>query len=197
MTGARRADATLLAARLREPEALAPVPAAHETLELLSTWATLMLDAIEGHGGRVHQLAGDAVAAVFGLAGDGSSSGTDAAWAALQSAREMRELVAQFNAERQAQGKPPIVLDVGIAGGEVVAGSAGTSQRAAYVCVGAAVQRAARLEALAAARPGGATLIDGATEAALRGRIASDALAPVVLPGAAAAMPVHALKAPA
>ena len=188
-----RGDATLLAASLRGFDPPGSSQAAHEALELLGSWTTLMLDAIEGQGGRAHQLTGDGIAAIFGLRETSSARG-DAAWSAVQSSLEMRELVAQFNAERAAFGKAAIVLDIGIAGGEVVAGSAGTSQRAAHVCVGAAVHRSARLAALAAMHASGSTLIDGATQAALNGRVAVDSLAAVVLPGHAEAMPVHALK---
>ena len=188
---ARRVAATLLVARLRDVEVLASQQPAQETLELLSSWTTLMLDALGGQGGLVNQITGDGLTAVFGI---GGPSPTGAApWAAVQAALEMHELVTQFNAERSASGKVPIALCIGVASGEVVAGQAGTPRRAAQVCVGTAVQRAIRLEALAA--PGAtAILIDGATHAALSGRVATDALAPVVLPGSATAVPLHALK---
>jgi adenylate cyclase len=190
----RRAEATLLAVRLRDVDALASAQPVQETLELLSSWTTLMLGPIEGHGGLVQQTAGDGITAVFGTqepSRNGSSG--DAPWVAVQAALEMLELVAQFNAERSALGNAPIALGIGLAGGEVVAGHAGTPRRAGYVCVGAAVERAARLEALASERAG-AVLLDGATHAALAGRIATDALPPVALPGSATAVPVHALK---
>ena len=188
--GACRTEATLLSARLHDLDALAQPP--QEMLELLSSWATLMLDAIEGRGGLVQQLTGDGLTAVFGapepLRGDGG-----APWAAVQAALEMLELAALFNTERSAAGKTPITLGIGIAGGEVVAGQAGTPRRAAFVCIGPAVQRAARLEALAG-EGGHTVLIDAATHSALAGRAATEALKPAVLPGCAAAVPLHALR---
>ena len=108
-------------------------------------------------------------------------------------ALEMLELMAMFNVERTASGKATVALSIGIASGEVVAGYAGTPRRAAFVCVGAAVHRAARLEALATQRAG-AVLIDSATHAALAGRALTDTLVSVTLPGSPAAMPVYALK---
>ena len=183
--GACRAEATLLVARLRDVDTPAQPP--QETLELLSNWATLMFDAIEGHGGRVTQMTGDGLTAVFGVPepvqGDGG-----APWAAVQAALEMIELVALFNAERVAAGKAPVVPGIGIASGEVLAGHAGTPRRAGYVCVGAAVQSAARLEALASEGSAQA-LIDAATHAALSGRVAT-----IAVPGSPKAAPVHALK---
>jgi adenylate cyclase len=192
MAGGRRADATLLVARLYDFDALASSQPAHESLELLSNWTTLMLDAIEGQDGQVNQMTGDGMTAVFGMP-EPVRSGGGAAWAAVQAALEMLELMAMFNAERTASGKATVALSIGIASGEVVAGYAGTPRRAAYVCVGAAVQRAARLEALATQRAG-AVLIDSATHAALAGRALTDTLASVTLPGSPAAMPVYALK---
>jgi len=186
-----RTEATILVARLRELDVLAASQPAQETLELLGSWTTLMLDAVESQGGAVLQIAGDAISVVFGAAMP-SASGV-APGAAVRAAREMGELMAQFNAERIATGKAPVGLAVGIASGEVVAGYTGTPQRTAYVCVGAAVERAARLEALAGGSAG-AVLIDGATRAAVAGRVSTDTVSPAVLPGSSTAVAVHALK---
>jgi len=186
-----RTEATILVARLRELDALAASQPAQETLELLGSWTTLMLDAVESQGGAVLQIAGDAISAAFGAAMP-SASGV-APGAAVRAAREMGELMAQFNAERIATGKAPVGLAIGIATGEVVAGYTGTPQRTAYVCVGAAVERAARLEALAGGSAG-AVLIDGATRAAVAGRVSTDTVSPAVLPGSSTAVAVHALK---
>ena len=190
--GGRRTEATLLVAGLRDFDTLASSQPAQETLELLSNWSTLMLDAIEGQGGLVNQITGDGMKAVFGAPEPVRSSG-GAPWAAVQAALEMLELVAMFNAERAASGKATIALGIGIASGEVVAGYAGTPRRAAYVCVGAAVHRAVQLEALATQRAG-AVVIDGATHAAVSGRTPTNTLPSVTLAGSPAATPVYALK---
>src|SRR5258706_10013069 len=47
----RRIDATLLLARLHAVDPLMQAASAQETLDLVGSWSTLMLDAIEGHGG--------------------------------------------------------------------------------------------------------------------------------------------------
>ena len=146
-----------------------------------------MLDAIEGHGGVVRQMAGDTLTAVFEAA-------PSAAAQAAQAALEMIELLAMFNAERAASGKPALGQSIGIAGGEVVAGPAGTPRCAAQVWVGAVVQRADRLEALATER-GASVLIDATTHVGLAGGLATDALPPAVLPGSAAAVALYALRA--
>jgi len=181
---ARRVEATLLLARLRDIDTLAVSQPAQDTLELLSHWSTLMLDAVEGHGGVICQMTGDGLTALFEAT----------PWAAVQSALEMMELLAMFNAERAASGKPAVAQGIGIASGDVLTGPAGTPRRMAQACVGAAVQRAARLEALATERAV-SLLLDDTSHAAVAGRVATRSLAPAVLPGSAAVVPVHALKA--
>ena len=184
---ARRTTATLLCACVSQVDTLPP----HDTLELLSRWTTLMFDAVEEQGGLVSQIGGDSLVAAFG-AHRPATGDAGAPWAALQAAREMVELVALFNAERSASGSAALMLSVGIASGEVVAGHAGTPRRSAYVCVGAAVQRAAQLEALATQR-GGGVLVDAATQQALSGDAAAHVLAPVALPGGSTLMQAYAL----
>jgi adenylate cyclase len=183
----RRVTATLLAARLGgiEPLAAAETPAA--TLDLLGSWSTLMVDAVEAHGGWVYQVAGDGVAAAFG-----TGAPADAALQALEAALEMRALGDQFNGERGAAGRPAPTLAIGLATGTVTVGHAGTQHRAALVCVGAAAQRAARLEALAGAA--GETLIDEATHAALAGRADTEPRTDVDTPGPAHAGTLHAIR---
>ena len=181
-----RLVATLLMARLHGVEALVAEQPAEDTLELANGWITLMVDALASHGGRIHQMTGEGLAAVF-----------ITPLAAAQAALEMAEMSALFAAERAAAGKPPTALALGLATGEIVAGFAGTPRQASYACIGPAVRRAAQLAAQAAA--GGRTvLIDEATQAALVG--AGMASEPVPhRPAAAASQPpaVHALIVPA
>ena len=44
----------------------------------------------------------------------------------------MVEMIDLLNTERQAQGKQPIAIGVGIATGTMIAGYTGTNQRATY-----------------------------------------------------------------
>ena len=55
-------------------------------------------------------------------------------------------MIEVLNAERSAEGHSGIDIGVGIATGEVVAGYAGTFDRATYTCIGSTVNLAARLE---------------------------------------------------
>ena len=97
-----------------------------------------------------------------------------------------------FNAERVAEGKPPIAIGIGIATGDMIAGYTGTQNRATYTCIGDAVNLAARLEAHTklTQRP---ILIDEATRTSLGERVQPEALGPVPFKGKAAAVEVFAV----
>jgi adenylate cyclase len=146
--------------------------------------------AVGGHGGVVNQMIGDGPMAIFGA----PLPLAEAPWSAVRAALDMVEMIELFNAERANEGKTPIAIGVGIASGEVVAGYTGTQQRATYTCVGDTVNLAAQLEAHTkeAART---VLIDGETQSALAGRLATEALGPVQFRGRTAAVEVFAVVA--
>jgi len=159
-----------------------------ETIELLNTYYTLMFEAISGRGGVVNQMVGDGLMAIFGA----PLPLPDCAASAVAAAREMIEMVDLLNHDREAAGKAPIRIGIGIATGEVVAGYTGTHQRATYTCVGDTVNLAARLETHTkeAQRP---ILVDQATRAGLPADAAVELLGDVQLKGKAAPVQVFAL----
>jgi class 3 adenylate cyclase len=160
-----------------------------ETIELLNAYYALMFDAISGHGGVVNQMIGDGLMAIFGAPLPLADHCAGAVGAAL----EMIEMIDLFNAERTAEGKPPIAIGIGIATGEMVAGYTGTQNRATYTCIGDTVNLAARLEAhtKVAKRP---ILIDEATCAALGARARTEALGAVPIKGKQWAVEVFAVE---
>jgi class 3 adenylate cyclase len=186
--GGKRIDATVMFADIRDFTALAESQPPEETIELLNTYYALMFDAISGHGGVVTMMMGDGLMAVFGA----PVPLLEHAVHATRAAQEMVELVVLFDREQEKAGKPQIRIGVGIASGEMVAGYAGTKQRATYTCVGDTVNLAARLEAhtKVAQRP---ILVDEATRAALGDQVAVEPLGPVALKGRAAAVAVFAV----
>jgi class 3 adenylate cyclase len=170
---------------------LAESQSPEETIELLNTYYTLMFDAISGRGGVVNQMVGDGLMAIFGA----PKELDDNCGSAVQAALDMIELIELFNAQRVAEGRPPVHIGIGIATGDMVAGYTGTQTRATYTCIGDAVNVAARMEAHTklAARP---ILLDGATRAQLDERFTLDALGEVVFKGKAAAVEVFAVQVP-
>ena len=77
------------------------IPCSPAKIHVTWYWTTLMIDAVEGHGGRVQQMTGDGLSAIFGPS-ERSTGGGASAWCGVQAAKEMSELVRQFNIERIA-----------------------------------------------------------------------------------------------
>jgi len=188
--GGKRVNASVMFADIRGFTTLAESQAPEETIDLLNTWYTLMFDAIGGHGGVVTQMMGDGLMAVFGA----PLPLPDHEASAVRAAQEMIELVGLFNREREAAGKPPIAIGIGIASGEMVAGYVGTQERASYTCIGDTVNLASRIEAhTKVARRG--ILIDGATRERLGEGVRAEALGPVQFKGKTTAVEVYAVEA--
>jgi adenylate cyclase len=188
--GGRRVQATVMFSDIRGFTAMVESQPPEETIELLNAYYTLMFDAISSQGGVVNQMIGDGLMAIFGA----PLPLPEAPLAAVRAALDMVEMIELLNAERAATGKGPVAIGIGIASGEVIAGYTGTQQRATYTCVGDTVNLAARLEAhtKVAAR---SVLIDGETQAALAGRLPTDALGPALFKGKAAPVQVFAVAA--
>jgi class 3 adenylate cyclase len=123
-------------------------------------------------------MAADGLMAVFGA----PHPQPDPCDSAVRTALEMLETIDLFNLERDAAGKPQIKIGIGIASGVMVAGYAGTNERAAYTCIGDTVNLAARLEShtKVALRP---ILIDATTHAAVAERFATESLGQVQIRG--------------
>jgi class 3 adenylate cyclase len=183
--GGTRVRASVLFADIRNFTPLAESQPPEETIELLNTWYTLMFDAISDHGGVVTMMMGDGLMAIFGA----PVPLPDHCASAVRAALGMVQMMELFNVERAADAKPEIRIGIGIASGEVVAGYAGTNERATYTCIGNTVNLAARLEAhTKVARR--AILIDGETREGLAGQIPVEALGPVAFKGMTAPVEV-------
>jgi class 3 adenylate cyclase len=176
--GGSRINASILFCDIRGFTEISESQPPEETIELLNVYYTLMFEAIDSHGGIVSLMVGDGLMALFGA----PKPLDQPACAAVSAAQDMLDMIAHFNVERQALAKAQIRIGVGIATGEVVAGYAGTDQRATYTCIGDKVNLAARLEAHTKAAQR-SVLIDGATRAALPDGASAEALGSVSFKG--------------
>jgi adenylate cyclase len=186
--GGKRVEATVMFSDIRDFTPLSAAQPPEETIELLNNYYALMFDAIGGHGGVVTLMLGDGLMAVFGA----PLTLPDHAQAAVHAALEMIELVELFGRERDASAKPRIRIGIGIASGEMVAGYAGTIDRATYTCIGETVNLAARIEAHTKVAQR-AILIDGATRSGLQQRVGVEPLGPVSFKGIAAPVEIFAV----
>ncbi|MCA1612312.1 MAG: adenylate/guanylate cyclase domain-containing protein [Thermoanaerobaculia bacterium] len=109
---------------------------------LLTQFFTLSSDAIFSQDGTIDKFIGDAVMAFFGAPIDQP----DHAARAITAALKMREGVAEWNAERAANGEPPIQVRIALNTGEAIVGEIGSARRVDYTVLGNAVNVAARME---------------------------------------------------
>ncbi len=189
--GGKRVHATVMFADIRGFTTLVETQGPEEVIETLNSYYTLMFDAISGQGGVINQMIGDGLMAIFGA----PLPLAEPQLAAVRAALDMQQMIELYNAEREALGKGPIAIGVGVASGEVIAGYTGTQERATYTCVGDTVNLAARMEAHTKTA-GHGILIDGPTAEGLAGRVPLLALEPVQFKGKGAAVAVHAVPVP-
>jgi adenylate cyclase len=149
-----------------------------------------MLEVIDRHGGSLDKFIGDGTLVVFGLPA-GQAAPTDAgAGAAVACAREMVDALESHNADRAANGLPPLQMGIGVHTGKVVAGNIGApGRRLEFTVIGDAVNTAARLEGATKAL-GCPVVISRATVDRLERPDGLVALAPVELRGKQAALEV-------
>jgi adenylate cyclase len=187
--GGRYVEAAVMFSDIRGFTSLVEIQSPAETIELLNTYYTLMFEAICGQGGVVNQMIGDGLMAIFGAPLPLPNHSEQAVLAAL----EMMEMIALFNLDQAASGRPEIQIGIGIATGQVIAGYTGTISRATYTCVGDTVNLAARLEAYTKV-VGLPILIEGCTRKALKSSIQVVELEPVQFKGKA--QPVNTYSIP-
>ena len=156
--GGKRTEASVLFCDIRGFTSLSEDLAPEATIELLNTFYTLMFEAVTSNGGIVSLMLGDGLMALFGVPQPLENS----AQSAVAAGREMFSMIEMLNMERAAEGDDGLRIGVGISTGEVVAGYAGTDDRATYTCIGSTVNLAARLEAQTKVT-GSEILVDQAT----------------------------------
>ena len=186
--GGRRIEASVLFCDIRDFTALSEDQPPEDTIELLNAYYALMFDAITGHGGIVNLMIGDGLMALFGA----PKPLENPAQSAVDAAREMQEMIDAFNADQRIRAAPQIRLGIGIATGEVVAGYAGTQDRASYTCIGMTVNRAARLESHTKA-VGCSILVDEATYLSVAGTPAVEPITGVTFKGFSEALSIYSL----
>src|SRR5437870_8797501 len=142
---------------------------AESVRDLMFRYFHTMRSALERHGGTVEKFIGDAVVAVFGV----PLAHEDDALRAVRAAAEMRDRVAELNAELDRRFGLTIALRMGVNTGEVVAGGQTT---AASVVTGDAVNVAARLEQAA---PLGEILLGELTYRLVRDAVSVDPIEPI------------------
>lgn len=146
----------------------------------VTTALATMGDAIERFEGTREKFIGDAVFAVFGWPRSHDDDAVRASLAAMAIRAGLHEI---------ADGGEPLEVRIGIATGEVLTSGSGSGGDMGLT--GEAITTAARIQSLA--RPG-EILLEGATVAASRGRLATEERGSVVLRGQSTPVTLHALR---
>jgi class 3 adenylate cyclase len=178
-----RRQVTILFADISGFTALSQQLDAEEVRELVTRFTALVDGIVIGYGGTVDKHIGDAVMALFGAPRAHDDDPLRAARAAL----DIHEALARSN----ETARHPIEAHVGIASGEVVAGTIGRAAAHDYTVLGDSVNLAARLVGVAAS---GLTVISDGVQRALRGRGMCDALGEMALKGLSAPARVWGLR---
>src|SRR5438128_2545405 len=139
---------------------------------------------LESYGGTVEKFIGDAVMAVFGV----PVAHEDDALRAVRAAAELRDRLADLNAELEERYGRRIALRMGLNTGEVVTGELSSVE---LIVTGDAVNTAARLEQHA--RPG-EILLGEDTYHLVRDAVEADPVEPIVARGKSEPVAAYRLR---
>jgi adenylate cyclase len=129
-----RMDAVVLMADIKGFTRLSNEHPIDDVLRVLNAAFEILGDRVEAHGGQILKFMGDGALVVFLLEGRETHEAVDAA---IDAAIEV-----------QARLPEGVAMDIGIHVGEVHYGNIGAAERLDFTTIGAAVNQAARLEAL-------------------------------------------------
>ncbi|MGD1906720.1 MAG: GAF domain-containing protein [Leptolyngbyaceae cyanobacterium] len=141
MRGDRR-EVTVLFSDIRGYTTLTENLEADRVVEMLNAYFETMVEAVFNFEGTLDKFIGDAIMAVYGA----PLPLKNHAWAAVQSALDMRYRLVRFNSERLTQNQPKIRIGIGISSGEVVSGNIGSQRKMEYTVIGDGVNLSSRLE---------------------------------------------------
>lgn len=141
---ASRRTVTVLFADLKGFTALCERLDPEQMVPILNGYFSVMTQAISEHHGRVTELIGDGLLALFGALEPNPWQARDAVLGALA----MRAALARYNDTLRARGVPELAVGIGIHRGEVLAGVMGNEELSKFGVVGDAINVAARVEQL-------------------------------------------------
>jgi len=134
--------ATVLFADIRRFSLMSETMTPRNTVSMLNEFFTEMVEVIFTRGGMLDKYMGDGLMAIFGAPIIGSADADNA----LSVANDMIRALGVFNIRRAERGFEPIEIGIGLATGEVLAGSVGPTKRMEYTAIGNNVNLASRLE---------------------------------------------------
>jgi adenylate cyclase len=142
MLSGERREATVLFCDIRGFTTLSERLTPEQVVSLLNEFYTTAIETTFKHDGTLDKFLGDAVMCVFGA----PIAHPDHAARAVKTAIDMRTALTELSKRRSMRGLDPFEVGIGVALGEVVAGTVGTEERMEYTVIGDSVNVAARLQ---------------------------------------------------
>ena len=176
--GGKSVVCTVLFSDIRGFTTLTEQLGAQGTVSLLNEYFTLMVECIQREEGMLDKFIGDAIMAAFGI----PESHEDDADRAMRAAIAMIRTLSEWNRQRQAEGKLPVNIGIGMNTDNVVSGNIGSKKRMDFTIIGDGVNLAARLES-ACKQYGAHILVSESTCSHLRGTYRTRELDLVVVKG--------------
>jgi adenylate cyclase len=136
---------TVLFADIRDFTGIAESLPATRLIKILNQYFARMSAVVVDERGFVNKFGGDSLLAVFGTP---LNPDPDHAACAVHAALQMRTELEAFNREQHEAWLPQIMIGIGIATGDVVAGNVGSETKLEYTVIGDAVNVASRLQAM-------------------------------------------------
>lgn len=176
--GARRAELTIFFSDIEGFTSIAESTTPEGLAADLADYFATITGTILESGGTVDKYIGDCVMAFWGA----PRAVPDHAARAVETSLRVRSRLAELNARRATEGRPPIVTRIGLSTGEVVVGNFGYEARMNYTVMGDTVNLASRLEGLNK-YVGTMLLVSESTMAAANGAILGRLLGAVAVKG--------------
>jgi adenylate cyclase len=136
---------TVLFADIRDFTGISEALPATRLIKILNEYFTRMSAVVVEERGFVNKFGGDSLLAVFGTP---LNPDPDHASCGVHAALRMQSVLAEFNRDQNEAWLPQIVIGIGIATGDVVAGNVGSETKLEYTVIGDAVNVASRLQAM-------------------------------------------------
>ncbi|HYV47029.1 MAG TPA: adenylate/guanylate cyclase domain-containing protein [Myxococcaceae bacterium] len=181
-------DAAIWFCDLRDFTALSDRLPPQQVVKTLDEYFDRVAGAVMKGGGEVLKFIGDAILAIFPVAGDAGA----ACRSALQAAEDALGALSGLNAERQQRGDAPLAIGVALHVGALMYGNIGARDRLDFTVISSAVNEACRLEALCKPLRTPLTMSEAFVSAA-RPEDSAD-LGPHALKGVAAPLRVFTLR---
>ncbi len=182
--GGEERTTTVLFSDIRGFTAMSESQSAQAIVDMLNEYFERMVEVIFKYEGTLDKFVGDEIMALFGA----PVSHQDDTLRAVKTALEMKDVLAQFNAERRAAGQQEIHIGIGINTGHCVAGYLGSSKALEYTVIGDTVNTGARLCSIAKA---GEIIISENTYDAVRDFVEVVELPPTNVKGKARALTIY------